>query len=218
MAGQKASHAGSPTRAACTSVSVEGEVAAGHSFEAALTPELEFKLEAIASGWIVRVIPAHTPRAAHDYAELATPPYQSVTPLAVSTDFSFRAQDAVAWNPRRFRFAASAAEFAKLNALYASAMRGDAQASGAIATLVATQPEAVLTILDAHLLPGTNDQARMAAAVASHLAATPHSVDAGAASPLGKLTWMKFRVEFTLPAGMRAAAGAHVAPVCSLLP
>ena len=28
----------------------------------------------------------------HDYAELATPPYQSVSPLSISTDFSFRAQ------------------------------------------------------------------------------------------------------------------------------
>ena len=43
--------------------------------------------------------------AKHDYAELATPPYESVSPLLLSTDFSFRAQDAVAWNPRRFRYA-----------------------------------------------------------------------------------------------------------------
>ena len=52
--------------------------------------------------------------AKHDYAELATPPYESVSPLLLSTDFSFRAQDAVAWNPRRFRYADNSAEFQRL--------------------------------------------------------------------------------------------------------
>ena len=65
---------------------------------------LEVMLEPLASGWILRVLPASGPRPAHDYAELATPPYRSVSPLLISTDYSFRAQDAVAWNPRRFRY------------------------------------------------------------------------------------------------------------------
>ena len=77
------------------------------------TPGLKFLLEPIASGWIVRVLAAAGRGEPHDYAELATPPYRSVTPLAISTDFSFRAQDAVGWNPRRFRYAANAAAFAK---------------------------------------------------------------------------------------------------------
>ena len=38
-------------------------------------------------------------------------PTKSVTPLSISTDFAFRAQDAIGWNPRRFRFATSAAAY-----------------------------------------------------------------------------------------------------------
>jgi hypothetical protein len=71
----------------------------------------------------VRVLPAQGPRGQHDYAELPPPPYQtppyfSVSPLLVSSDFSFRAQDAVGWNPQRFRYAASREEFQKLAGAY----------------------------------------------------------------------------------------------------
>ena len=58
------------------------------------------------------------PRGSEDYAELATPPYRSVNPLLISTDYGFRSQDAVGWNPRRFRFAGTAAEFSALEAIY----------------------------------------------------------------------------------------------------
>ena len=73
---------------------------------------LKLLLQPIHSGWILRVVPGVRRPDADlaaltyaDYALLATPPYQSVTPLSLSTDFGFRAQDAAGWNPRRFRFA-----------------------------------------------------------------------------------------------------------------
>jgi hypothetical protein len=194
-------------KAVCRSAVVEGEVTAGKSFEQVFAPGLKFLLESIASGWIVRVLPVGEPRGPHDDAELATPPYQSVTPLAVSTDFSFRAQDAVAWNPRHFRYAATPAAFRVLRALYDPANKGDAKAMNALAEVVARQPEAELRILDAHLVPGKNDQAQMAATVASHLDATPHMAESSGASPLGKLTWMKFRVVLELAPGVQAAEG-----------
>lgn len=196
------------TAASCGRAVLTGEVHEGQSFEQVFTPGLAFKLEAIASGWIVRVFPAGVPRGLHDYAELATPPYSSVTPLAVSTDFSFRAQDAVGWNPRRFRYAASAEAFARMQRAYDPAMRGDAAAAATLASLAAVQPEAQLTILDAHLIPGANDQVPMAAAVASHFSTTPHEVDqSGGQQVLGRVTSMRFTVALNLRPGARAATG-----------
>src|ERR1700761_2227192 len=43
----------------CHRVVIEGEVQAGQGFEQAFTSELKFGLEALPSGWIVRVLPTH---------------------------------------------------------------------------------------------------------------------------------------------------------------
>jgi len=191
----------------CRRAVVEGEVSAGQGFERVFAPGFRFLLEPIASGWIVRVLAEGEPRGGHDYAELASPPYLSVTPLAVGTDFSFRAQDAVGWNPRRFRYAGTVTDFQKLTALYGPVVEGDARASAELAELVARQPEVELRILEARLVPGANDQGRMAAMVASHFETTPHSVEATGASGLGKVTWMRFRVGFELRPRVRVARG-----------
>jgi hypothetical protein len=204
--------AGSACGQGCTRAVVEGEVRAGQGFERVFTPGFKFLLEPIASGWIVRVLREGEARGPHDFAELASPPYLSVTPLAVGTDFSFRAQDAVGWNPRRFRYAGTVADFQKLMALYGPVVAGDARASAELAEVAARQPEVELRILDARLVPGTNDQARMAAMVASHFETTPHGVEeAGAvgtgAAGLGKVTWMRFQVAFELRPGAKVASG-----------
>jgi hypothetical protein len=169
-------------------------------------------LEPLASGWILRVLPMNGPRPAHDYAELATPPYQSVSPLLMSTDYSFRAQDAVAWNPRRFRYAASARDFAAMSAAYLEYMNGSSGRGAAeteLAELASRSPEGRVEILDSHFVPGMANQAQTAAMVASHLSTTPHSVEqaGGNGSALGRVTWMKFRISMDLPAGFPAAKG-----------
>jgi hypothetical protein len=196
----------------CTRAVVDGKVTAGQSFVRMFAGKpgagLELVLEALPSGWIVRVLPAGVARGAHDYAELATPPYRSVNPLLISTDFSFRSQDALAWNPRRFRYAASAAAFAQLSQLYPRVLANDARAQATVAELVSTAPEAELDILNGEIVAGTADQWRMAAAVASHLANTPHEVTAGEKpTPLGRITALEFRVRIDLPRGEPAAAG-----------
>jgi hypothetical protein len=200
-----------PTRITkCRTGIMDGQVRAGESFIRPIGGGLELMLEPLTSGWILRVLPEGKPRPPHDYAELATPPYHSVNPLLISTDFSFRAQDAVGWNPRRFRFATSEASFSKLLRAYSEyeANPGQSQASQQnLATLVSQSPEAVLTILDAHLLPGTADQARTAANVATHFLTTPHTVEnpsEGKPTALGKLTWIRFRIAFDLPQGFTA--------------
>ena len=194
----------------CSRVEFEGDVRAGQGFEQVFARGLKFYLEPLRSGWIVRVLADGEPRGPHDYAELATPPYRSVTPLLISTDWSFRAQDAVAWNPRRFRYAENRESFRRLEALYGGVMANDAASSAKAAELASEQPEGVLQILDARIVPGLADQAQMAATVASHLAETPHTVDqAGSSSPLGRVEELRFRVELDLGRGMRGVKGLH---------
>jgi len=196
----------------CLQAVIEGDVKAGQGFDREFAPGLRFLLEPLpqGSGWIVRVVSAGQPRGAHDFAELATPPYRSVTPLAVSTDFAFRAQDAVGWNPRRFRYAQDAATAKRLEGLYAGVLANNATASSRAAELVSGQPEGELQILNAVIVPGTANQWQMAAAVALHFENTPHEVEQGAQpSPLGKLEELQFRVklELELVPGTRAAQG-----------
>ena len=194
---------------------VEGEAQAGHAFERPIGNGLKILLEPIASGWVLRVVPAQGPRGPHDYAELATPPYQSVSPLLISIDFGFRAQDALAWNPRRFRFAADRASFAELSAAYDQSQHlakfdraaETRLAESRLATLVSRTPEAELTILDARLVQGTGNQAQSAAMVALHPNWSARQVDQpadGVATPLGRLNWLRFRIRLDLPPDFHA--------------
>ena len=205
--------AGSAGNAAtCQRGVLEGSVRAGEEYVRPLGNGLEVMLEPLASGWILRVLPVSGPRPAHDYAELATPPYQSVSPLLISTDYSFRAQDVVAWNPRRFHYAASARDFAAMSAAYLEYMKGSSHRSAAeteLAELAGRSPEGRVEILDSHFVPGMANQAQSAAMVASHLSTTPHSVEQveGNGSALGRVTWMKFRISMDLPSGFPTAKG-----------
>ena len=196
---------------ACRTEVVEGTVEAGQPFVRPIGNGLLLALQPIRAGWIVRVVPASTRPADvgqpgfHDYAELASPPYQSVTPLSVSTDFAFRSQDAVGWNPRRFRFADSAASYARLLAAYEAFEQagtpGSGTAASSLAAEVARTSEGVLTILDAKLVPGTADQGAAAASVSANFTTTAHTLvqtPDGQASALGGIVALRFRVELEL--------------------
>jgi hypothetical protein len=207
-----------PLPTLCRKVVLDGEVSAGQSYEKAFTPGLKFLLEPLRSGWIVRVLDTNEPRGAHDYAELATPPYESVSPLLISTDWSFRAQDAVAWNPRSFRYAKDRTSFRQLSVLQPKVLAGDPQSSLALATLVAAQLEGSLHILNARIAPGSANQAGMASPVASHLASTEHETDSSSPpSPLGKLESLQFSVELQVPMGQPVVTGIRTQP-CSRQP
>jgi hypothetical protein len=202
--------------ATCARAVVEGEVRAGQRFVKVFGDGLEVMLEPLESGWILRVLPVGVPRTEHDYAELASPPYRSVNPLLISTDFSFRAQDAVAWNPRHFRFAADKAMFAGMSKAYGEYRSKPVPSTAAmnrLAELVGRAPEGTIQILDARLVPGTGDQAKMAAAVASHFSITAHSLEQPEDShgtPLGKITWIRFRISLELPKEFRVDRGVVV--------
>lgn len=182
----------------CPALTFEGDVQAGKSFHHALGLQQSFLLESIASGWIVRVLPASGARGAHDFAELATPPYRSPNPLLISTDFSFRAQDAVAWNPREFHFFTSAQQMSIATKAYDATLKEPNRpaAGAALFPLLAEACTASLQILDARIAGGSADQALMAATVAQHFSQTAHTVDTSAPpSPLGRILWMRFRVK-----------------------
>ena len=201
----------------CRQATFEGEASAGQPYTHPLGNGLVFYLQPIHSGWILRVLPAAGPTGEHDYAELATPPYQSVTPLSLSTDFSFRAQDATGWNPRRFRFATSKAAFDRLAEVYGRFEQAGATPPAPLqvdlSTEIAQASEASLTLLDVRLLPGAADQSRAAAAVATHFAQTAHTIVQASdtpATPLGRLLWIRFRVDLDLPSGFRSSSGLRV--------
>ncbi|SDF34350.1 hypothetical protein SAMN05444167_2119 [Terriglobus roseus] len=181
----------------CLALTFEGEVQAGNSFRHALGPQQTFLLENIASGWIVRVLPGSGARGPHDFAELATPPYRSPNPLLISTDFSFRAQDAVAWNPREFHFFTSAQQMSIATKAYDATLKEPNRpaAGAALFPLLAEACTATLQILDARIAGGSADQGLMAATVAQHFSQTAHTVDTSAPpSKLGRILWMRFRV------------------------
>ncbi len=194
----------------CVRAVVEGEIQAGQRWSQPIGQGLQLMLEPLASGWILRVLPQAGARPAHDYAELATPPYQSVSPLLISTDFSFRAQDAVGWNPRRFRFAASAEDYRSLlkaYEAYRSTQAANAAAQTELVKLVGRMPQGMFEILDARLVPGTADQTSAAATVALHFTSTAHTLDmpaTGKPTPLGRLNWVRFRISLDLPPAFRS--------------
>ena len=216
----QAGEAGPPNKpAACRRAVIEGELQAGNAFFQPIGSGLKVFFQPIASGWILRVEPVTGPMVEPDYAELATPPYRSVTPLSISTDFAFRAQDAVGWNPRRFRFATSAANFHKLEQMYtrliAAGIASQPALESELASVIAQTSEGTLTIVDSKLVPGTADQWAAAAAVASHFSTTAHTLlqePDGHTSPLGRLVWVRFRLEMDLPNGFATSSALRVEP------
>lgn len=206
-----------PVKPACQAAVLEGELNAGKPYRQLLGGGLRLYFQPLPSGWILRVLPASGPVGEHDYAELATPPYRSVTPLAISTDFAFRAQDAIGWNPRRFRFATTASGFDRLEQAYLKFEAGGATPSddtqAELARQIAQTSEATFTILDSRLVGGTADQWQQAAVVASHFNSTAHTLvqePDGSTSPLGRIVWLRFRLELHLPIGFPANSALHL--------
>lgn len=184
----------------CPPQVLEGAVERGRAWQHAISPALDLKLEAVPAGWMIRVLSHGKARPPHDAAELANPPYRSPTPILISTDFAFRAQDAVAWNPRTFRFFTTPAQTSEAEAIFQRTLRDpdNRAAVTELAPLLASTPEATLSIVDAEISGGTANQTAAAAAVASHFEQTAHTIRTDLPpTPLGTLLRLQFRV--TLP-------------------
>ena len=189
----------------CPQVAMEGAVAAGQSFRKTFGRGLEFVLEARPNGWIARVLPVAESRSREDFAEVATPPFQSINPLLLTTEYGFRAQDIVGWNPRSFHFVARVADFGEAQLAYRAATSSrhpTAEQDAAVTHVVMKALEGQLRILDAVMTPGTGDQSRAAGLVSTHLDTTAYTVSPpanGVADRLGKVVSMRFRVTLSAP-------------------
>ena len=214
--------------AACTKVVIAGEVSARQEWKVA-----------IGEGWVFRVVPIVAGQSAYsgwdlivDRAEgagfpdallLATLPYNSINEREVGTTFGLRAQDAIGWNPRSFRFLTSPAALREAQQLYTMAVSSGWNLSApksrayahSVARLLELQNHAAageFRILDARLVPGIGDAQKFAENWALAAARMQHEVVApvtGQATPAGSIEWMRFSVTLWLPSGWKTPAQLH---------
>jgi hypothetical protein len=238
------SMAGPTGPVSCEKAVLLGEVSAGQEWRAA-----------IGEGWIFRVLPIQSGKSGPEHAEysgwdmvvdreqaagfpdallVATPPYDSINEREVGTTYGIRAQDAIGWNPRGFRFLTDSAVFRKSQQLYrqmnrhvqaegrgnapeeksSSAGTGalEARATQALMELVRRSSAGQFRILDARLTPGVADAAPFAENWAVQSSKTPHVFEpapGGKSTPLGTLNWMRFSITLWLPGTWKTPGAIH---------
>lgn len=208
----------------CRQIELAGEVRSGEEWKSPIGQGWVFRLVPIQpgppsanySGWDL-VIDRDPPAGFPDALLLATPPYGSINEREVGTTFRVRAQDAIGWNPRSFRFFTDPWAFRRGQQLFSGAQQAGSAPARALMELVRTaKGSGEFRILDARLTPGTGDAAPFAEAWAVQSAHTPHSVDAvakGPSTPLGTLNDLRFSITFWLPGAWQSAGGLPAAPV-----
>jgi hypothetical protein len=200
----------------CGKLVLEGEVTAGHEWQTALGQGWVFRIVPVSptlagySGWDL-VVDRAQPAGFPDALYLATPPFGSINEREIATTFGLRAQDAIGWNPRTFRFLIDPNSFRDAQRSYRSvfpatpASAAPPADSNAMSRLLELQKNAAsgeLRILDARLAPGTADPAPFAQQWALAASRTQFKVEPGAevrGSPRGELHAMRFRLTLWLP-------------------
>lgn len=194
----------------CVLAEMNGEVKAGEFFVQPIGGGLEFRLRPLPgnTGWDIQV-DQQGRRSYPDYVELATPPYRSMNERELATTFGVRAQEAISWSPRSFRFLTSpaqAAAGARHFALVAGLRKADAaavqHAQQQLGTVLATAASGELKVVDARIVLGVGDPVGGSAEWAERLAHTPYQTESVARpSAVGELRWIRFRARLWLPAG-----------------
>jgi hypothetical protein len=213
-------HAGTKPAGNCQKVVLEGEVNAGQEWKASFGGGWVFRVVPIQpgkagySGWDL-VVDREQPAGFPDALLLATPPYNSINEHEVGTTFGLRAQDAIGWNPRSFRFLTDPGAFAESQKLFQvwggmkhlveAPMAGSREGLAMQRQLKINQKSSVgqFHIVDARLVPGVSDPAPYAQNWALAVSRTPHTfvpAAQGASSPRGELLWMRFSIVLWLPA------------------
>jgi hypothetical protein len=218
----------------CRKIVLTGEVNAGQEWK-----------KTIGEGWVFRIVPINSnaysgwdlvidrdqPAGFPDALLLATPPYNSINEHEIGTTFGLRAQDAIGWNPRSFRFIRTPEAFRESQQIFRQLSHdgqlhlavpepnGSASASRSPAEIRATRRLMELQqyssagefrILDARLAPGVSDAASYAENWALASPRTPHKTElavTGKSTPLGELHWMRFSVALWLPAVWKTPNG-----------
>jgi hypothetical protein len=224
----------------CQKIVLNGEVRAGAEWRAAF-----------GQGWVFRVLPIHAGSAGGavfggwdlvvdrsrskgypDALLLATPPYNSINEHEVGTTYGLRAQDAIGWNPRSFRFMTDPAAFREAQKLFLSLSRAgwarpappgsrkgtetrsqmESSELQKLIQLTAQSSAGEFRILNVRLTPGTGDAAPYAENWALQSGNTPHTdvpAPGGLSTPRGEIEWIQFSVTLWLPAGWKAAKELH---------
>jgi len=229
--------AGAQAQSTCQKIVLFGDVSIGHEWKAP-----------IGQGWFFRVIPIQSanltysgwdlavdrdpPAGFPDALLLATPPYNSINEREVGTTFGLRAQDAIGWNPRSFRFVTDPVEFekaqvayrelARLGGLRARAASGSASgptpeqaaATRKLIGLLRSSASGQFRILDAHLAPGVADAQPYAETWALQSMKTTQSYDSPGSTPtpFGQLHWIRFSISLWLPGSWKLPASIHASP------
>ena len=230
---RRGSAAETPEALTCGKVVLNGEVSAGHEWKMAfgegwtfrVVPIPKDKTAAGIGGWDL-VVDRDEPAGFPDAVLVATPPYNLINPREVATSYGLRAQDAIGWNPRRFRFMTNRNAFRQAQRLYLSLIRygelggkGKEVASGRkkkaldraktrFIKLAKESSPGEFDILDARLAPGIGAVKPYAANWALQSAKTPHTVEPppdGSPTELGNLDWIRFSVTLWVPGSWRAA-------------
>jgi hypothetical protein len=199
---------------ACGKLTIEGEVAAGHEWSAPLGLGWVFRVIPIQpadkySGWDL-VVDREEPVGFPDALLLATPPYGSLNEREVGTTYGLRAQDAIGWNPRSFRFLTDETTLQQAQQAYRTLPPGaqaDGGATARLLSLIGSASNGEFRILDARLTPGVADPAPYAQSWALAASRTPHEVvpaSQGTGTARGSLAWMRFSVTLWPPAGWHA--------------
>lgn len=234
---QGADAAEAPKTRSCEKIVLTGEVSAGHTWKAEIGEGWVFRVLPIAvgkdsqgaSGWDL-VVDRRKPAGYPDALLLATPPYNFLNEREVGTTFGLRAQDAIGWNPRNFRFMTDRRGFRKAQRLYLKLDREGAlgpkppnlrkaqeenEPGGQMRRLIElTKKSSVgqFRILDARLTPGAGKVAPYAAHWAAEAGKTPHTdvPPHGEPTPFGRLEWIRFSVTLWLPPGWRTPRDVQV--------
>jgi hypothetical protein len=219
--------AGAPHPANCRKIVLLGEVSAGQEWKTTIGQGWVFRIlpiqpgQARYSGWDL-VVDREQPAGFPDALLLATPPYNSINEREVGTTFGLRAQDAVGWNPRSFRFLTDPESFRESQKLFQilggtkhlteapvpSSLEGFALQRQLKLNQKASAGE--FRILDARLTPGISDAAPYAENWALASPRTPHTFEpsaTGRSTPLGEMHWMRFSVTLWLPANWKTPSG-----------
>lgn len=142
-------------------------------------------------------------------------------PRELGTTYGMRAQDAIGWMPRRFRFLSTVEQWKRARELYGTVMPGARCGAGsdvADRKLLETVGGpgvgyGEFAVEDARLVAGVGDPPAFARQWAANLERLPHTLvqsegpsgDAG--MPLGALKWIRFHAEPTFPKGWKLPSG-----------